>query len=90
LKEYKAQASQEDDRGNLPLHYAVQNWWNVDVLKKIVEANPEALFALDGETRLPPALMAATKARFNCTYDVSRTFELLLAAPQIVGQSLAN
>jgi hypothetical protein len=100
LEEYSAQASQKDDRGNLPLHYAVQNWWNNDDnvanVKKILKVNPEALVALDGETRLPPALLlaAATNSHKSMIMSdnlsqLSLTFELLLAAPEIVGWSLA-
>jgi hypothetical protein len=131
-EEYSAQASQIDDRGNFPLHYAVQNSsllfqctdpsvfhggprvvdgtsilslrrhrrlgqhsvsgtlkWNTGIIEKVMAANPEALYALDGETGLPPALLAATKSGTS-RHHLSVTFDLLLAAPDLVLGALAN
>jgi hypothetical protein len=133
LEGYSAQASQRDDRGNFPLHYAVQNSsllfqectypsvfhrspgvvdltsllsirrhhrlgqhsvsvtlkLNTGIIEKVVAANPEALHALDAETGLPPALLAATKSGTSQHY-LSVTFDLLLAAPDLVLGALAK
>jgi ankyrin repeat protein len=47
LEEYSAQASQRDDRGILPLHYAAQNWdtinWNPATLERVVKGYPGAV-----------------------------------------------
>ena len=89
---YSTQAFQQDSRGSLPLHYAARNsslefqrlQQNHGVIQKLVEANPEALRTRDAATGLVPALEAASRSSQFDKYQLSVTYELLLAAPEIV------
>lgn len=78
-------ACQRDDRGNLPLHYAVRGEESM-VIQRLVAAFPEALYTLDADSLFPVLLTAlrATKSQIH----LSLTFELLLAAPDIVLRAL--
>lgn len=76
VRTFPEQASQPDDQGYLPLHYAVQKidvWDNEDSpflhsrfvfqkLMKLVRAAPQALLTVDPIDGLYPALMSATRA----------------------------
>lgn len=95
---YSAQASQRDTIGNLPLHYAVRNSSgelqrlnrNHDVIQKLIAANPKALRTRDAATGLFPALEAASRSLPYDRYNLSLTYELLLAAPEIVLDARSN
>jgi hypothetical protein len=54
------------------------------MIQKLVEANPEALRTRDAATGLVPALEAASRSSQFDQYHLSVTYELLLAAPEIV------
>lgn len=75
-------ASERDDRGNLPLHYAIRGLQDSIVIRRLIAAYPDALYTLDADTLFPALACAlrATESRFH----LSLTFELLLAAPDIV------
>jgi hypothetical protein len=86
---HSAQTYERDTRGSLLLHYAARNssleFQRVhDMIKKLVEANPEALRTRDAATGLVPALEAASRSSQFDQYHLSVTYELLLAAPEIV------
>lgn len=59
MKEYAVQASQPDDRGNLPLHYAVRHAsvesqaYTKFVLEELLELYPQAASRRDDNERLP-------------------------------------
>jgi ankyrin repeat protein len=78
-------ASERDDQGNLPLHYAIRGEDSI-VIRRLVAAYPEALYTLDADT-LFPVLACALRATEN-RFHLSLTFELLLAAPDIVLRAL--
>jgi len=103
MKAFPGQVSQPDEDGCLPLHYAVKNvgtWDNSEnpfvfsnfvfqKLMKVVKASPEALWTLDPNDRLYPVLMSATKAN-ECTIHLSVTYQLLLAAPEMMSQAILD
>lgn len=103
MKLFPEQVSQPDHDGFLPLHYAVKNvgvWDNSEEpfvhsnfvfqkLMKVVRAAPQALMTLDPSDGLYPVLMSAVRAD-QCTIHLSVTYQLLLAAPQIMTHAIPN
>jgi hypothetical protein len=98
---FPEQIKQPDDDGHLPLYYAVKHVGKWDdstnpfvysnfifqKLMKLVKAAPEALWTLDPTDRLFPVLVSATQAN-ECTIHLSVTYQLLLAAPEMVSQAI--
>jgi hypothetical protein len=103
MKMFPEQISQPDDEGYLPLHYAVRSVGRWDdtqdpfmhsnfvfqKLMKLVKAAPQTLHTVGPDEGLYPALMSATQAN-ECTIHLSVTYQLLLAAPEIISQAIPN
>jgi len=86
LERYPDASAVPDRDGRLPLHIAVSDTlmtWHKSAVREIVFANPNALRRVDPGNGLVPFLASAvhaTKSRLH----LSTTFELLLAAPEMV------
>jgi hypothetical protein len=103
MKMFPEQITQPDDEGYLPLHYAVSSVGRWDdtqdpfmhsnfvfsKLMKLVKAAPQTLHTVDPEEGLYPALLSAIQAT-ECTTHLSVTYQLLLAAPDIISQAIPN
>jgi hypothetical protein len=86
-------ATRQDNEGRLPLHVALAGnsrlTWYKGGIDKLVAANPEALYTLDKLDMLYPVLTSAIYA-MESRLHLSTTFELLLAAPGVVGHALTS
>jgi ankyrin repeat protein len=86
LEAYPGGASVADSIGRLPLHVAVANsltTWHKGGVRELTFSCPNALRQRDPETGLVPFLASATFAT-KSRLHLSTTFELLLAAPEMV------
>jgi ankyrin repeat protein len=74
-----------DADGRLPLHIAIANkgTWHKSGVRELVLANPSALRRADPLHGLLPFMASATSAA-KSRLHLSTTFELLLAAPDMV------
>lgn len=93
LKLYPQAASVQDDAGRLPLHVALTGnsrlTWHKGGIDLLVASNPEALYTLDETDRLYPVLTSALHA-MSSRLHLSSTYELLLAAPDVVRHALLD
>lgn len=103
MKTFPEQTHQPDDEGLMPLHYAVKHVGQWDdpenpfvysnfvfqKLMKLVRAAPEALSTLDPSDGIYPVLSSATRAN-DTTIHLSVTYQLLLAAPEIMLHAISN
>ena len=85
-------ASKKNGQGQLALHAAVSNphvTWNQTVMDQLIMAYPEALQTCDAAHGLYPALAAAASvAHSSSRLNLSATYQLLRAAPEIVKNAL--
>jgi hypothetical protein len=83
LQVYPHAAMVFDNKGQLPLHLAIQSGWHHLHLMELLAAAPPSISALDESFSLYPFQLAAM-------HDLSLTtiFKLLLAAPNLLGSRI--
>jgi hypothetical protein len=85
LEQSSAATNVADADGRLPLHIAIENngTWHKSGIRELVYANPNALRQADPLHGLLPFIASAESAA-KSRLHLSTTFELLLAAPEMV------
>ena len=88
---YPEAASKRDAHGRLPLHVAIRDshmTWHKGGVRELVYAYPNALVSRDESTRLF-AFMASAPQAISSRLHLTTTYELLLAAPDMIKAGVA-